>query len=146
MLVVAAAGNDGAGIVDFPADLDNVIGGGRARRAQAEGPLLEHGPELDLVAPGGDCDRDDDGDGNADCVFQQTPDPELVAGRPLRRVLLLRPRRARAWRRRTSSAAAALLFSQGFTDAALGARGPRADRGAPGRRPAAAATTASATA
>jgi serine protease len=37
------------------------------------------GPELDVVAPGGDIDRDDDNDGFGDGVLQQTFDPDVAA-------------------------------------------------------------------
>ena len=48
VLVVAAAGNSGKGVVEFPANLAERPGGGRPRRAQGEGLLLEHrgGPRL----------------------------------------------------------------------------------------------------
>lgn len=117
VLVVAASGNNGTSSVNFPADQPNVVGVGALNAAKQKAWYSNSGPELDFVAPGGDCDRDDDGDGTADCVYQQT----------------LRSSSAQAGRyddfgyfgfQGTSmatphvSAAAALLFSQGFTDVA----------------------------
>jgi len=117
VLVVAAAGNNGASSVNFPADQANVVGVGALNAAKQKAWYSNTGPELDLVAPGGDCDRDDDGDGTGDCVYQQTLRSSSVqAGRyddfgyfGLQGTSMATPH---------VSAAAALLFSQGFTDVA----------------------------
>src|SRR5207344_697499 len=71
VLVVAAAGNTG-GSVRFPADQSNVVAVGALNAAKELAVYSNRGPELDLVAPGGDCESDDDHDGTLDCVFQQT--------------------------------------------------------------------------
>jgi serine protease len=115
--VVAAAGNDGRGRVDFPAALPNVIGVGAVDQRKALAPYSNFGPEIDVVAPGGDTRRDDDNDGFRDAVYQQMPDPEFVEiGRydvfdyfGLQGTSMATPH---------VSAMAALLYSQGITEPA----------------------------
>jgi len=116
VLVVAAAGNTG-GSVRFPADQTNVVGVGALDALKELAVYSNRGPEIDLVAPGGDCETDDDHDGTPDCVFQQTLRFTAVQqGRyddfcycGLEGTSMATPHVA---------AAAALLYSQGFTDAA----------------------------
>lgn len=81
--VVAAAGNDGAAKVSFPAALPNVIGVGAVDGRKMKAPYSNFGPELSVVAPGGDIRRDDTGpdgvpDGRPDGVLQQTFDPDVA--------------------------------------------------------------------
>jgi serine protease len=52
------------------------VGAVDARKHKA--PYSNFGPELDVVAPGGDIFRDDDGDGRPDGVLQQTFDPDTA--------------------------------------------------------------------
>ena len=80
-------------------------------------PYSNFGAQIDVVAPGGNTRRDDDGDGNRDGVFQQMPDPDFVAiGRHdvfdyfgLQGTSMATPH---------VSALAALLYSQGITQPA----------------------------
>jgi serine protease len=103
--------------VRFPADQSNVVGVGALNAIKEIAVYSNRGPELDLVAPGGDCETDDDHDGTPDCVFQQTLRFTAVQqGRyddfcycGLEGTSMATPHVA---------AAAALLYSQGFTDVA----------------------------
>jgi serine protease len=53
------------------------VGAVDARKQKA--PYSNFGPDLDVVAPGGNVNRDDDGDGRPDGVLQQTFDPRTAA-------------------------------------------------------------------
>ncbi len=72
VVVVAASGNDGESRVDYPAAFPTVIGVGAVDQRRIKTPYSNWGPELDLVAPGGDFSRDDNNDGDPDMILQQT--------------------------------------------------------------------------
>lgn len=71
--IVAAAGNNGAGSVSYPAAYDDyVIAVGATRFDESRAPYSNYGSALDIVAPGGDTSVDQNADGYGDGVLQQT--------------------------------------------------------------------------
>lgn len=70
--VVASAGEDGSDAVTFPAALSEVIAVGAVRLDNTRAPYSNYGEALDLVAPGGDLSRDQNGDDLDDGIVQQT--------------------------------------------------------------------------
>lgn len=70
--VIAASGNsDGA--VGYPAAYDDyVLAVGATRYDKQRAAYSNYGPELDVVAPGGDTSVDQNGDGAGDGILQQT--------------------------------------------------------------------------
>jgi serine protease len=79
IVVVAASGNDGTAGVNFPAAFPDVIGVGATDFRKQRAVYSNYGPELSVVAPGGDVDRDDNNDGDPDGILQQTLVVESVA-------------------------------------------------------------------
>jgi serine protease len=79
IVVVAAAGNEGRGTISFPASMPNVIAVGAVDGRKQKTPYSNFGSALDVMAPGGDVDRDDDGDGFPDGVLQQTFSPSAAS-------------------------------------------------------------------
>lgn len=74
--IVAAAGNDGTNVVSYPAAYDDyVIAVGATRFDETLSYYSNFGPSLDVVAPGGDTRVDQNGDGYADGVLQNTFNP-----------------------------------------------------------------------
>ncbi len=71
--IVAAAGNDNSGTVSYPAAYDDyVIAVGAVRYDETRAPYSNFGNSLDLVAPGGDMNVDQNGDGYGDGILQQS--------------------------------------------------------------------------
>lgn len=74
--IIAAAGNDGTGSISYPAAYDAyVIAVGATRYDNTLSSYSNYGSALDLVAPGGDVNVDQNGDGYGDGVLQNTFNP-----------------------------------------------------------------------
>ncbi len=71
VLVVAAAGNNN-GVVEYPARYDSVLAVGAVRFDKTRARYSNYGAALDVVAPGGDNQVDQNGDGFGDGIVQQT--------------------------------------------------------------------------
>jgi serine protease len=75
VLVIAAAGNEGTSGIAYPAAYDNeVLAIGAVRFDKQRSYYSNYGTSLDLVAPGGDLNVDQNGDGYGDGILQQTVD------------------------------------------------------------------------
>jgi titin len=72
VVVVAAAGNDGGDLVSCPAAYPTVIAVGATRIDGQVTFYSNRGAALDIAAPGGDPNVDQDGDGFNDGVLQET--------------------------------------------------------------------------
>jgi subtilisin family serine protease len=72
VVVVAAAGNSGAGSAMYPASHPDVIAVGAIDFRNVKAPYSNTGSQLDLVAPGGNTNRDDNSDSHPDGVLQET--------------------------------------------------------------------------
>lgn len=72
LIVVAAAGNDGVSSLAYPARYDEVMAVGATRYDDALAPYSNSGTGIDIVAPGGDLDVDQNSDGQPDGILQQT--------------------------------------------------------------------------
>ncbi len=70
LLLFASSGNENAP-VSYPAALDKVVAVGASNSRHSVTYYSNYGDEIDIVAPGGDS-SDQDGDGQADRVVQQT--------------------------------------------------------------------------
>lgn len=71
IVIVAAAGNE-SGPVGFPAAYEKVIAVGSVRFDETLSFFSNSGPEIDVVAPGGDMNIDQNNDGFPDGVLQET--------------------------------------------------------------------------
>ena len=77
VVVIASAGNsaddtDFSGDVDYPARYSEVLAVGATRYDETRAYYSNYGPNLDVVAPGGDVTVDQNGDGYGDGVLQNT--------------------------------------------------------------------------
>jgi serine protease len=72
VVLVASTGNWGTGTVSFPAAYPEVIAVGATKYDSHITDYSQYGPELEVVAPGGDVYLDENGDGEVDGVLQQT--------------------------------------------------------------------------
>ncbi|TFH40339.1 MAG: PKD domain-containing protein, partial [ANME-2 cluster archaeon] len=71
--IVAACGNDNTNTCNYPAAYnDYVIAVGATQYDETIAPYSSYGPNLDIVAPGGNTGVDLNGDGYGDGVLQQT--------------------------------------------------------------------------
>jgi serine protease len=71
--LVASSGNEGVDVVSYPAAYDDyVIAVGATRYDEQVASYSQTGSALDLTAPGGDLNVDQNGDGYGDGVLQQT--------------------------------------------------------------------------
>jgi hypothetical protein len=70
-LIVAAAGNSG-GAVEYPAAYDEVLAVGSVEAQLQRAGYANFGPQIDVVAPGGDTRADANGDGQPDGILQET--------------------------------------------------------------------------
>ncbi len=71
--VVCSTGNDGTGAVSYPAFYDQCcIAVGATRYDETRTFYSNYGPEIDVVAPGGDSSVDQNFDGVGDGILQQT--------------------------------------------------------------------------
>ncbi|MGR3178289.1 MAG: S8 family peptidase [Candidatus Anammoxibacter sp.] len=71
VVFVAAAGNE-SGSVGFPAAFETVIAVGSVRFDKSLSFFSNFGPEIDVVAPGGDKTVDQNSDGRPDGILQET--------------------------------------------------------------------------
>lgn len=74
VVIVAATGNDNRSSIYYPAACDNVISVGAVRYDLGRSSYSNYGTGLDLMAPGGDTGVDQNGDGYADGILQETMD------------------------------------------------------------------------
>lgn len=74
--IIAAAGNESSASIAYPAAYDRyVIAVGAIQYDNKLAPYSNYGPSLDLVAPGGNLNLDQNGDGYGDGVLQNTFNP-----------------------------------------------------------------------
>jgi len=71
VVVVAAAGNSN-GPVQYPAAYNNIIAVGAVQFDKTRAPYSNYGPQVDLMAPGGNTKVDQNNDGYGDGILQQT--------------------------------------------------------------------------
>jgi serine protease len=72
VVICAASGNSGRSTVAYPAKYANCIAVGATRFDGARCSYSQYGTDLDVVAPGGDANVDQNHDGFGDAIVQQT--------------------------------------------------------------------------
>ncbi|MFA6198272.1 MAG: S8 family serine peptidase [Patescibacteria group bacterium] len=72
VVIVAAAGNDGEGNVDYPAAYPGVISVGAVRYDATRSYFSNYGTGLQIMAPGGDTRYDQNSDGFIDGILQES--------------------------------------------------------------------------
>ncbi len=75
VVLVASSGNQGVGTVSYPAAYSQVIAVGATRYDDQLTYYSQYGSAQELVAPGGDLNVDQNGDGYGDGILQQSFDP-----------------------------------------------------------------------
>lgn len=76
IVIVAAAGNDGISTVGYPAAYEECIAVGATRYDGTRAYYSNYGSALDIMAPGGDMNVDQDGDSYKDGILQNTFNPK----------------------------------------------------------------------
>lgn len=72
IVVIAAAGNDGGSTLNFPARYNGVVSVGAVQYDESRTSYSNYGPGLTVMAPGGNVDLDQNGDGSPDGIAAQT--------------------------------------------------------------------------
>jgi serine protease len=79
VVVICAAGNDGRGKVSYPAKYAGAVAVAATQFDEATTFYSNWGPEIDVAAPGGNTRLDQNGDGKADGVLQNTINPRKTS-------------------------------------------------------------------
>jgi len=72
VVFVASTGNDNSAFLSYPAAYDECIAVGAVDINKNRAPYSNYGTGMELMAPGGNTSEDENGDGYADGVLQQT--------------------------------------------------------------------------
>jgi serine protease len=79
VVVVCAAGNESRGRVSYPAKYPGAVAVAATQFDEATTFYSNWGPEIDVAAPGGNTKLDQNGDGKADGVLQNTINPRKTS-------------------------------------------------------------------
>lgn len=80
VVLVAAAGNAGIPVVSFPAGYEGVIAVGAVQFDKKRADYSNGGPDIDVMAPGGNTFKDQNDDNNSDGVLQETLFTDVLKG------------------------------------------------------------------